>query len=177
MPKYKSKIERKIDALLTITDTLCTHIYPRATSITLPLPMLFNVLFCFYCYRSTIRFFLLLERKCPEKRNLVFWCVRNRFPWLIHTNAFVQTTCTDTLQVLCDPVKTVQHRNTVVVRVWGCSYMYSCELENGKRVTYGGWKLMLLSAESFVEKRFGSFLIFPSLWDVSWLAELWLFRS
>ena len=73
--------------------------------------------------------------------------------------------------------KPVQHRNTVVVRVWGCSYMYSCELENGKRVTYGGWKLMLLSAESFVEKRFGSFLIFPCLWDVSWLAELWLFRS
>ena len=26
LPKYKSKIERKIDALLTITDTLCTHI-------------------------------------------------------------------------------------------------------------------------------------------------------
>ena len=72
MPKYKSKIERKIDALLTITDTLCTHIYPRATSITLPLPMLFNVLFSFYCYRGAIRFFLLLERKCPEKRNLVF---------------------------------------------------------------------------------------------------------
>ena len=72
LPKYKSKIERKIDALLTITDTLCTHIYPRATSITLPLPMLFNVLFSFYCYRGAIRFFLLLERKCPEKRNLVF---------------------------------------------------------------------------------------------------------
>ena len=71
-PNTKTKIERKIDALLTIIDTLCTHIYPRATSITLPLPMLLNVLFSFYCYRGAIRFFLLLERKCLEKRNLVF---------------------------------------------------------------------------------------------------------
>ena len=139
--------------------------------------MCFSASIVILIVRAVLGSFCCLKENVLKKRKFGFLYVRNHFTWLMHSNAFAQTTWVDTLQVLCDPVKTVQHRNTVVVRVWGCSYMYSCELENGKRVTYGGWKLMLLSAESFVEKRFGSFLIFPYLWDVSWLAELWLFRS
>lgn len=146
LPKYKSKIERKIDALLTITDTLCTHIsksnlnntsFAYVVQCAFLLPLLFLSLELFWALSVA------WKKMSWKSVNLVFWCVRNHFTWLMHSNAFAQTKWADTLQVLCDPVKTVQHRSTVVVRVWGCSYMYSCELQNGKRVTYGGWKLIV----------------------------------
>ena len=73
LPKYKSKIERKIDALLTITDTLCTHIsksnlnntsFAYVDQCAFLLPLLLSVV--------PLGSFCCLKENVLKKRNLVF---------------------------------------------------------------------------------------------------------